>query len=388
MNIRKKIMLLFIIGLSFNSSAQNKTTNKNYFNQGNIFIEYVGHNGGVLLYYFDSNGKKIPVLDTVDFGKSSFIGMLVDKNYFNLKTSGGVSNTYSVTQDFVEIKYNVGKKIELTVTYTVAKDNELNIKYSIKNIDKVKHTVGLKSVFDTLLGEWNGTPFFTEDNKKIDRECIITNFNKNEVLTSTDGVTSIRFLMNNNFDKYVYKTVIAAKSFFETDNFENQFIAGRSFNTVLGYNNACVGFFFKSKKLQPEQEFEFIQKIEFIQIKSNSPNDYPKIVDEIPEFEQEGLETEEIKKSEEILLDNSKLYSYQNNSNDDSENINLDNENLQTSNLENPEPKVQKKEIDKEYVLELIERIRKLEDDGKNTNRLELMRLHAELNEVIKILKN
>ena len=43
--------------------------------------------------------------------------------------------------------------------------------------------------------------------------------------------------------------------------------------------------------------------------------------------------------------------------------------------------------IDKEYARKLIERINSLDDTGKNTTQSELLLLQAELNEVLKMLK-
>ena len=52
----------------------------------NVMVEYVPYNSGVLLYYSDPNDKayaKVPVIDTLDYANSSYIGIAVDKRFYN-----------------------------------------------------------------------------------------------------------------------------------------------------------------------------------------------------------------------------------------------------------------------------------------------------------------
>lgn len=382
-----KKLSVFVLVLSFAVSAF-AVKDITQFKKDNILVEYVPHNGGVFLYYIDDDGKKTPVLDTVDYGTSSFVGVLIDKNYFNIRTSGGVAYKCEAKEDRLSVIYNIAKKVQLTVTYTVPQKNLLNIKYDLKNLDGTEHSVSLKSIFDTSLGEWNGTLFSTESKQKIKSEYIITDYQKHKTLTSSDGEIGIRFMMDKDFEKYAYKTVIAAKPFFETDSFDSYFVEGRGFNTVLSYNNSCVGFFFKSRVLKKDKDISFSQRIEFSKAIITS---FKEIEDEsdLPKFEEnenEAVKADE--KTEVILPDQTSVDS----TTKKEESVSVEQEIDYTPVFENISAKdspVEKpvKTVDRQRALEIINRIKNLEDSGKNTDRREIMQLQRELTEILKCLK-
>lgn len=385
MTLKKLSVFVLVLSFAVSAFAAKDTTQ---FKKDNILVEYVPHNGGVFLYYIDDDGKKTPVLDTVDYGTSSFVGVLIDKNYFNIRTSGGVAYKCEAKEDRLSVIYNIAKKVQLTVTYTVPQKNLLNIKYELKNLDGTEHSVSLKSIFDTSLGEWNGTLFSTESKQKIKSEYIITDYQKHKTLTSSDGEIGIRFMMDKDFEKYAYKTVIAAKPFFETDSFDSYFVEGRGFNTVLSYNNSCVGFFFKSRVLKKDKDISFSQRIEFSKAIITS---FKEIEDEsdLPKFEEN--ENEDVKadeKTEVILPDQTSVDS----TTKKEESVSVEQEIDYTPVFENISAKdspVEKpvKTVDRQRALEIINRIKNLEDSGKNTDRREIMQLQRELTEILKCLK-
>lgn len=385
MTLKKLSVFVLVLSFAVSAFAAKDTTQ---FKKDNILVEYVPHNGGVFLYYVDDDGKKTPVLDTVDYGTSSFVGVLIDKNYFNIRTSGGVAYKCEAKEDRLSVIYNIAKKVQLTVTYTVPQKNLLNIKYDLKNLDGTEHSVSLKSIFDTSLGEWNGTLFSTESKQKIKSEYIITDYQKHKTLTSSDGEIGIRFMMDKDFEKYAYKTVIAAKPFFETDSFDSYFVEGRGFNTVLSYNNSCVGFFFKSRVLKKDKDISFSQRIEFSKAIITS---FKEIEDEsdLPKFEEnenEAVKADE--KTEVILPDQTSVDS----TTKKEEVVSVEQEIDYTPVFENISAKdstVEKpvKTVDRQRALEIINRIKNLEDSGKNTDRREIMQLQRELTEILKCLK-
>lgn len=385
MTLKKLSVFVLVLSFAVSAFAAKDTTQ---FKKDNILVEYVPHNGGVFLYYVDDDGKKTPVLDTVDYGTSSFVGVLIDKNYFNIRTSGGVAYKCEAKEDRLSVVYNIAKKVQLTVTYTVPQKNLLNIKYDLKNLDGTEHSVSLKSIFDTSLGEWNGTLFSTESKQKIKSEYIITDYQKHKTLTSSDGEIGIRFMMDKDFEKYAYKTAIAAKPFFETDSFDSYFVEGRGFNTVLSYNNSCVGFFFKSRVLKKDKDISFSQRIEFSKAIITS---FKEIEDEsdLPKFEEnenEAVKADE--KTEVILPDQTSVDS----TTKKEEVVSVEQEIDYTPVFENISAKdstVEKpvKTVDRQRALEIINRIKNLEDSGKNTDRREIMQLQRELTEILKCLK-
>lgn len=365
----------------------------------NVMVEYVPYNSGVLLYYSDPNDKayaKVPVIDTLDYANSSYIGIAVDKRFYNVHNTSGITYSYSNDGDTLTVNYQIKKQILLSVEYTISSKNILSIKYHVKNIDSDAHSVMLKSVFDTIFEEFNGGFYSTESKKKIKSEYIISDFDRHQYIESSNKVVSIRFLLDENFSKYAYKAVVAAKPYFESDIFEGRFVEGRGFNTVLSYNNSAIGFFFKTLKLNAGEEKTFVQRILFSKTEFAFPDD----LDEEPEQnvfvdgESDSENETQSAVTKFVPVDNAADYKPDVPSavEDDEEGVvDIKTEVKTPVSVSKPEQdnavtEARRNALKKE-ASSLIDRIEKLDDDGANTDQAEVMRLQAQLDQILRQLK-
>lgn len=366
----------------------------------NVMVEYVPYNSGVLLYYSDPNDKayaKVPVIDTLDYANSSYIGIAVDKRFYNVHNTSGITYSYSNDGDTLTVNYQIKKQILLSVEYTVSSKNILSIKYHVKNIDSDAHSVMLKSVFDTIFEEFNGGFYSTESKKKIKSEYIISDFDRHQYIESSNKVVSIRFLLDENFSKYAYKAVVAAKPYFESDIFEGRFVEGRGFNTVLSYNNSAIGFFFKTLKLNAGEEKTFVQRILFSKTEFAFPDD----LDEEPEQnvfvdgESDSENETQSAVTKFVPVDNAADYKPDVPSaveeDDEEETVDVKTEVKTPVSVSKPEQdnavtEARRNALKKE-ASSLIDRIEKLDDDGANTDQAEVMRLQAQLDQILRQLK-
>ena len=366
----------------------------------NVMVEYVPYNSGVLLYYSDPNDKayaKVPVIDTLDYANSSYIGIAVDKRFYNVHNTSGITYSYSNDGDTLTVNYQIKKQILLSVEYTISSKNILSIKYHVKNIDSDAHSVMLKSVFDTIFEEFNGGFYSTESKKKIKSEYIISDFDRHQYIESSNKVVSIRFLLDENFSKYAYKAVVAAKPYFESDIFEGRFVEGRGFNTVLSYNNSAIGFFFKTLKLNAGEEKTFVQRILFFKTEFAFPDDLDEepeqnvFVDDESDFENETQSAV----TKFVPVDNAADYKPGVPSaveeDDEEETVDVKTEVKTPVSVSKPEQdnavtEARRNALKKE-ASSLIDRIEKLDDDGANTDQAEVMRLQAQLDQILRQLK-
>lgn len=365
----------------------------------NVMVEYVPYNSGVLLYYSDPNDKayaKVPVIDTLDYANSSYIGIAVDKRFYNVHNTSGITYSYSNDGDTLTVNYQIKKQILLSVEYTISSKNILSIKYHVKNIDSDAHSVMLKSVFDTIFEEFNGGFYSTESKKKIKSEYIISDFDRHQYIESSNKVVSIRFLLDENFSKYAYKAVVAAKPYFESDIFEGRFVEGRGFNTVLSYNNSAIGFFFKTLKLNAGEEKTFVQRILFSKTEFAFPDD----LDEEPEQnvfvdgESDSENETQSAVTKFVPVDNAADYKPDVPSaveDDEEEVVDIKTEVKTPVSVSKPEQdnavtEARRNALKKE-ASSLIDRIEKLDDDGANTDQAEVMRLQAQLDQILRQLK-
>lgn len=391
--MKKILVLISILFLSVNCFAKNMADDVTIKN-GLVAVEYVPYNGGVFIYGEGVNKKFVPLIDTVEYAASSFIGVAVDKAYYNLRNSGGVKYDYVIENNVLTITYKIQDKIEIDVIYSISKKNVINIKYIVKNIDGAKHSVSVKSIFDTVLGEGKGGCYLTASKNAIDSEYIISDFAKHKYITSTDGKLAIRFLFDDIYQKNAYKTVIAAKPFFESSVFEGRFVEGRGFNTVLSYNNSCVGCFFKTLKLNAGDEKVIEQKIqvlrnEFAVSEKETEDDF----EEVSNGDEEYYSKSEIKSADDLVSENNIFNNPEQNDENAfaKEDIAFDEPEVKTiepSDALIPVPVKTVKTYSKEDALALIEKINALNDDGTNTNQEEVLKLQLELEQVLKALKN
>lgn len=391
--MKKILVLISILFLSVNCFAKNMADDVTIKN-GLVAVEYVPYNGGVFIYGEGVNKKFVPLIDTVEYAASSFIGVAVDKVYYNLRNSGGVKYDYVIENNVLTITYKIQDKIEIDVIYSISKKNVINIKYIVKNIDETKHAVSVKSIYDTVLGEGKGGSYLTASKNSINSEYIISDFAKHKYITSTDGKLAIRFLFDDIYQKNAYKTVIAAKPFFESSVFEGRFVEGRGFNTVLSYNNSCVGCFFKTLKLNAGDEKVIEQKIqvlrnEFAVSEKETEDDF----EEVSNGDEEYYSKSEIKSADDLVSENNIFNDPEQNDENAfaKEDIAFDESEVKTiepSDALIPVPVKTVKTYSKEDALALIEKINALNDDGTNTNQEEVLKLQLELEQVLKALKN
>lgn len=390
----KKILVLFsILFLSVNCFAKNMADDVTIKN-GIVAIEYVPYNGGVFIYGEGVNKKFVPLIDTVEYAASSFVGVAVDKTYYNLRDSGGVKYDYVIENNVLSITYKIKNEIELTVTYTILKKNIIDVKYIVKNIDETKHAVSVKSIYDTVLGEGKGGCYLTASKNAIDSEYIISDFAKHKYITSTDGKLAIRFLFDEVYQKNAYKTVIAAKPFFESSVFEGRFVEGRGFNTVLSYNNSCIGCFFKTLKLNPGAEKIVEQKIQVLRnefaVTENDDDDF----EEVSNGDEEYYSKSEIKSADDVISEgkifntpeqqDENAFAKKDDLFDETEVKKVDSE---ITPVPVPVKTEKAKSYSKEDALAVIEKINSLNDDGTNTNQEEVLKLQLELEQILKELK-
>lgn len=379
------ILIIYITSFSF---AQKKLTIKDQ----NIYAEYSDLSSSVNLYYEHENDKKTAVLNLNEYGKSTFVGFMLDNQFFNLKESASVSYKAYTNENTLTVEYLIKNKIKFIIDYSILEKNILQINYTVSNIDSKAHNIAFKSVFDTVLGERYKTAFSSSINSKINSEYIISDFNKHKQLISTDGKIRIAFILDDQLQKDAYKVVVAAKPYLSESELKTHFIEGRGFNTVLSYNNSCVGFFFKSGVLNNNSKKTFTQKIYFesnlfLQINDGKSKDE---IFEADEFEDAIKINQEAKKDESFVKPNQQ--EVQKTKTEDVQNQKT--EKKQNTSKENP---VQEKESsritqtdlskEKERAKKLIERIQQIEDDGSDSSREEVMRLQIELNGLMKKLK-
>lgn len=397
--MNKKIVL-FIAMLPLFSVFAGTKKDSLVLTKKNVMVEYVPYNSGVLLYYSDPNDKayaKVPVIDTLDYANSSYIGIAVDKRFYNVHNTSGITYSYSNDGDTLTVNYQIKKQILLSVEYTISSKNILSIKYHVKNIDSDAHSVMLKSVFDTIFEEFNGGFYSTESKKKIKSEYIISDFDRHQYIESSNKVVSIRFLLDENFSKYAYKAVVAAKPYFESDIFEGRFVEGRGFNTVLSYNNSAIGFFFKTLKLNAGEEKTFVQRILFSKTEFAFPDD----LDEEPEQnvfvdgESDSENETQSAVTKFVPVDNAADYKPGVPSaveeDDEEETVDVKTEVKTPVSVSKPEQnnavtEARRNALKKE-ASSLIDRIEKLDDDGANTDQAEVMRLQAQLDQILRQLK-
>ena len=125
MNKKKLILLTCAFFLSASLFSQTAVT---VINEQNVQIEYSPLNDSVFLYYLDSRGKKTPVIDLVEYAYSTFVGVLIDGKYYNIKQSSGIDTKVNVEENTLVVQNAIANKVSVDIYYKIKKPLHLSIK--------------------------------------------------------------------------------------------------------------------------------------------------------------------------------------------------------------------------------------------------------------------
>ena len=394
--------------------------------------------GSFQLYALGENGSQIPLLAGYDEFTSSFISLLAGKKEYKLTNNIGIVIGARKTESGIQMVYVVPDVARVLLSFesvprqVLAKkkisSDVVKVSLSVMNRSNKTMKFSLKEIFDTVLGEQLGPHFSTSEEIAINSERQYRRFDKVKWISSSNSKAGIQFIFSGEGIKTPEAVSLSNKDLLALQKWIPQVISSRTFDSVLSYNNSAVCINWEGKMLEPEEQFELSY---YIAVASDGvPLDGNRYVEEFEKSSAAFASSDETEVEDDSYARASELYAAQ--KYNEAYRVvkeawkNPENQTYQLSNLkkmiedklgfsdfkpsfdsaektvpakkEQKSSKTQKSETakteetknlsyDSEYIQNLIDKIKNLQENSDNVDRNELLKLNYELDEAIKRLE-
>lgn len=402
--MKKRFILAILIGfflVAMNAVFAEDEKNP-VLQSGLIRIENVPKSSNLMFYIITEKGKKIPIISSSEQASSTNLLLRVDDKTYNLNKLSSVSYTVEATESVMKITYTLKDLAIVEATYAIisAEKNSIvdmtKVDYTIKNLSEKKHTFGIRSVFDFVLGESKPSHYTTAQRNSILSETIIKNMKDDQWIISSNGIEAVELLLYGKNVSPITKVMIANKDVLSDDSWFEYGKPGRSFNSLYSYNNSVVALFWDDLDLLPGKN---VKKTFFM---AYSLNDFQMagrmqhgVISVDSGFALASVESEKPSKSATIATSSPLEELTKSDTVEDSpvDTIGTDSakteapatvvENVIADNIQ-----ITQEQLDPVYVRDLLDRIKALEVDDTSINAEQLNKLKKELAAILKILRS
>ncbi|MBD5438954.1 MAG: hypothetical protein HDR37_10425 [Treponema sp.] len=341
--------------------------------KGIVRIQTFSENGSVAFYVLGKSGEWRPVVETNDHAESTYVSLFVDRTEYRLNRSKKVEYVYEIEEDCVSVIYKINSVAQLKAKYRI-EGYSIYVSYSVLNLDIKPHSFAVKTVFNTILGE-NYEAHFTTPSQDVSAEISIVPSSSQNYIFSSDEIRTIRFAVFGDGITPPKTALLANKDVAEESNFASAFKNGRSFSSLLSYNNSSVAFFWDDENLG-KKSGGLRYRIDFSNMELDARN-----YEKFPPYAPPEIEEPQIPDGAQILPPNDMQA--------DAEEIPLDNDDVISDQDFNTERNyIDPSSIDDTYVQRLIDQINSLETADPDLNRDKIRELQDEMDRVLEILRS
>ncbi|MBP5359819.1 MAG: hypothetical protein J6Y69_11640 [Treponema sp.] len=227
---------------------------------GDMMIELDGRTGGFCIYAIPETEGEIPLLSTQESLTSSYFVLQMDGRNYVLTKRNGIKTEARRTPYGGQMVYQVGNKAQLIVDFsfmpsiaTSTRVDMLRVTLYAVNLTKTTKTMAVKGIFDTYLGEGNGTHFSTKTLGKINKEKQYNAFYDEQWVTSENANAAIRFILSSQRLGTPETVTLASKNRVSSELWKPSIDEAKGFNSASSYNNSGIGVNWKPATVDPYQ---------------------------------------------------------------------------------------------------------------------------------------
>lgn len=188
---------------------------------------------------------------------TTYFSVLVNDSVYQLRR-GSISSIRLVEQNQgASLVYKVRDKLNVGVNFTAISDfsetgvGAVKVEVELENISSTTLSVALKGIFDTVLGENSGVHFVTARYPYVSVEESFLDMEQLQWVRSSNGNESIQFLFDGNGISSPKMVVLANKDVVTSDSWMPIVKSGRTFNSVFSYNNSAICALWETISLTP-----------------------------------------------------------------------------------------------------------------------------------------
>lgn len=339
---------------------------KNYeIKRGNLKLDFRSDTGTFNVFAISENKSETALFSNFDNSKSTFFMADIDGKSYRLNQDAGVSKQLRRLENSMQLAFNIEKKMQVVVDFSLVSStaglNEDMVMFTIysSNLSKKNVNYSLKAVFDTVLGEGTDYHFISTSGIKITGEKQFDNIKNERAFISTNGKTSLQILLDGkNITRPKYVS-FANKNALISGPWIPVITSGKSFNSVLSYNNSAVAINWEEQILKPEETSVCIFYIA-CGIDNQMPDGFS-YVDPVEQNEEKDMFTVESVTPPEMEI--------------------------KKPEVEFIVPPIDDSQLDPVYIQNLINKINSLQSDPKYVDRNQIRQLNSELDAIMEKIR-
>lgn len=225
---------------------------------GDVRVYLNGRTGCFELYAVPENLKAVPLLATYDSFSSSYFSVRIGNKVYRLNRENGVKSEARRTPYGAQMAYTISSKAQIVVDFSflpsIASSSRVDMLrvtvYTI-NLGKNIQSFAIKGVFDTQLGENSLSHFSTAADRKINSERQFLDMKDQIWVRSENDNAAIQFLLDGKGISKPQAVTMANKDILENSSWIPSAQEGKSFSSVLSYNNSALAVNWKTAYLDP-----------------------------------------------------------------------------------------------------------------------------------------
>ncbi len=332
---------------------------------GKLRIVLAQKTGSFNIFAKGEGKEETALFSNIEGSVSTFFSAKIGNTIYRLNKDAGVNKELRRLGSGAQLAFSIENKMQVAVDFTTVAsvmgipDDMVKVTVFVSNISDKPQDIGIKGVFDTILGEGTDYHFISSAGRRINGEKQFYDFKKDRAVVSTNGKTSLQIVLDGSTVTPVECISFANRDSLEASAWIPVIVDSRSFNSVLAYNNSSVSVNWPVEKYAPGET----KNIVFF-LAAGTDHQMPNglaFVDNIENKNGEAaVEFQEIDKKE--------------------------------LEVKKPEvdfvvPQVTDKQLDPEYIQNLINKINSLQSDPATVNRNEVRQLSAELDAIMKKMR-
>ncbi|MFA6856113.1 MAG: hypothetical protein WCR31_02790 [Treponema sp.] len=333
---------------------------------GKIKLILRGNFGIWQLYAVDKEGRPYPVFVDYDEFASTYFLLRAGRTEYKLNESNGVESVAAKTAAGGSLLYTIPKAADVSVEFTFMKttpdcdDDMLQIKITVTNRKTRTDTFALKGVFDTVLGERTDTHFSTARTRAVNSEVQFRTMKNEKWILSQGRGYGVQLLLDGGDITPPSLVTLGNKDIISLPLWEPVASTTRSFDNVMSYNNSAVAVNWEKFELKPAQSSSVV-----FYIAVSADDETPAGAAYLASLTGAASEKAEPVSAPGAILPAPAAKAAP----------------------DVPFDVITEEKLDPEYIRALISKINALEDNDKNVNRDELLRLNAELDAILAKLR-
>ena len=240
--MKKISLIIFLILFSYGLFADVTITTDS------LKLVVKDYDGNISLYTKNEKGNFVPLLDVKQFSQYPSFYISIDGNVYPVNTLNGFDISSSTNASGTEVTFTATLKnvVRLSVKYSFFATEKgflpdaIRVSPSVVSLSDTEIEVGLKAMFDTMLGENTNTHFTSSTKNTIVSEMMFTDFNTEKWIRSKNDDNFFTVIFPSTQKNILDRAIIAGKKILYTNIWDFSYTKGRSFNSLNSYNNSAL----------------------------------------------------------------------------------------------------------------------------------------------------